>query len=268
MSQLAEVSLRDRISVLIADADHMSADLIAGGLTRGRHDISIVAVSNNSAQAIKEIEKHRPDVVLINARLDDGPLTGFLVLQSLPLTCSQTAAIMMIPVSERDLVVDAFRGGARGVFCRAQPIKLLSKCIRIVHEGQIWANNQNLDFVLEFLTHIKPLRLAKPGGGMGSLTRRETEVVQIFSVEGMSTREISHKAGVTEHTISELFEQYLRKARGLQSCGARAVRRNPPRYGPLADLNIFGRSRDNSTCGKLHLQHWGIYWVGSVRQAL
>lgn len=210
MSQLAEVSLRDRISVLIADADHMSADLIAGGLTRGRHDISIVAVSNNSAQAIKEIEKHRPDVVLINARLDDGPLTGFLVLQSLPLTCSQTAAIMMIPVSERDLVVDAFRGGARGVFCRAQPIKLLSKCIRIVHEGQIWANNQNLDFVLEFLTHIKPLRLAKPGGGMGSLTRRETEVVH-FLVEGMSTREISHKAGVTEHTIRNYLSNIYEK---------------------------------------------------------
>jgi two-component system nitrate/nitrite response regulator NarL len=210
MNQPVEALPNEVISVLIADADRMSADLIAGGLTRGRHDISVVGVSNNSLEAIKEIERHRPNIVLINARLDDGPLTGFLVLQSLPHACSETAAIMMVPVSERDLVVDAFRGGARGVFCRAQPIKLLSKCIRIVHEGQIWANNQNLDFVLEFLTNIKPLRLAKPGGGMGRLTPREAEVVRLLA-DGMSTREISHKAGVTEHTIRNYLSNIYEK---------------------------------------------------------
>jgi DNA-binding NarL/FixJ family response regulator len=199
MSQLPAL-INDRISVLIADADHMSAHLIAGGLTRGKHDIHVVAVSDNSADTIRELEKHRPDVALINARLDDGPLAGYLVLQRLQVTCPKTVTIMMIPVSDRDLVIDAFRGGARGVFCRVHSIKLLSKCIRTVHEGQIWANNQNLAFVLEFLTHLKPLRLVKPGGGMLLLTHREAEVVQLLS-EGMSTREISQKLSVTEHTI-------------------------------------------------------------------
>ena len=107
---------------------------------------------------------------------------------------------MMIPGTERDLVIDAFRGGARGVFCRIQSIKLLSKCIRTVHGGQIWANNQNLDFILQFLTRLKPLRLLKPGGGMSRLTQREAEVVRLLT-EGMSTREISHTLRVTEHTI-------------------------------------------------------------------
>ena len=107
---------------------------------------------------------------------------------------------MMTPGTERDLVIDAFRGGARGVFCRIQSIKLLSKCIRTVHGGQIWANNQNLDFILEFLTQLKPLRLLKPGGGMSRLTQREAEVVRLLT-EGMSTREISHTLRVTEHTI-------------------------------------------------------------------
>jgi DNA-binding NarL/FixJ family response regulator len=107
---------------------------------------------------------------------------------------------MLIPDYERDLVVDAFRGGARGVFCRLQPIKLLPKCIRTVHEGQIWADTRNLAFLLEFLMRLKPLRLIKPGGGIARLTPREAEVVHLLA-DGLSTREISQKLDLSEHTI-------------------------------------------------------------------
>jgi len=199
MGHLSE-PLNGNISVLIADADRMSAHLIAEGLARGRPDISIVAVSNSSEETIRLLESSQPDIALINAHLEDGPLTGYQVLQHLQLVCRKTAAIMLIPCAERDLVIDAFRGGARGVFCRIQSLKQLSKCIRTVHGGQIWADNQNLDFLLGFLTELKPLRRIKPGGGMGRLTPRETKVVQLLT-DGMSTREISHTLKVSEHTI-------------------------------------------------------------------
>ena len=199
MSQLA-TTVRESIRVLIADADSMSAHLIADELTRGRHDISVIAVSNTSEETIYELERKQPDIAVINAHLDDGPLTGYQVLQQLQALGLKTTTIMMIPDSERDLVIDAFRGGAKGVFCRLQPVKMLSKCIRTVHNGQIWADSQNLRFVLEFLARLKPLRMLKTGGGMGHLTPREAEVVQLL-VEGMSTKEISLKLQVTEHTI-------------------------------------------------------------------
>ena len=188
------------IHVLLADPDRLTAHLIAEGLVRGRHGISVVAISNNSAETIRDLERSQPHVALINAHLEDGPLSGYQVLQSLQLLCLKTAAVMMIPESERDLVVDAFRGGARGVFCRLQPVKMLSKCIRSVHEGQIWASSQTLAFVLEFLTQRKPLRVMKSGGGMNRLTPREAEVVRLLA-EGLSTREIGHRLALSEHTI-------------------------------------------------------------------
>ncbi|MGH9681175.1 MAG: response regulator transcription factor [Candidatus Acidiferrales bacterium] len=199
MNQMA-TTVRDTISVLIADADNMSATLIADELLRARRDISVVAISNSSEEAIYELERKQPDIAVINAHLDDGPLTGYRVLQRMQFLNQKTAAIMMIPDAERELVIDAFRGGARGIFCRIQSVKLLPKCIRTVHDGQIWADSQNLHFVLEFLAKLKPLRILKPGGGMGRLTPREAEVVHLLA-EGMSTREISLKLLVTEHTI-------------------------------------------------------------------
>jgi len=188
------------IRVLIADGDSLSARLIADGLTRGRNDIAVVAVASSSDETIRQVEKSQPDIALINAHLEDGRLRGYHVLRYLQMLSPKTSAIMLIPGSERDLVVDAFRGGAKGVFCRLHSFKLLPKCIRTVHEGQIWADTRNLAFILEFLTELKPLRLVKPGGGMTRLTPRESEVVHLLA-DGLSTREISRKLDLTEHTI-------------------------------------------------------------------
>jgi|SRR5579871_3238062 len=188
------------VRVLLADADHMSARLIADELMRGRNNIGVVGVAVSSTETIRELERQRPDIALINAHLEDGRMRGYHVLQCVPLFSPQTVTIMLIPGPERDLVVNAFRGGARGVFCRLQPIKLLQKCIRTVHKGQIWADTQNLAFILDYLTANKPLRLIKPGGGIEKLTPRETEVVHLLA-DGLSTLDISQKLELTEHTI-------------------------------------------------------------------
>lgn len=199
MSQLTQ-PMDASVRVLIADADRMSAQLIADGLTRGRQNIVVVGVAVSSAEAIRALERNEPDVALMNVHLEDGQMKGYHVLQYIPLVSAKTMAIMLLPTSDRDLVVDAFRGGARGVFCRLQPIKLLPKCIRIVYEGQIWADTRNLAFLLEYLTRHKPLRLLKQGGGIDRLTPREAEVVHLLA-EGMSTNDISEKLDLTEHTV-------------------------------------------------------------------
>jgi len=209
MSEFPEAG-NGHINVLIADADRLTARLLADELTRGRQDITVVGLSNTSSETIRELERIQPDVALINAHLEDGPMTGYHVLQHLQLLSHKTAAIMLIPESERDLVVDAFRGGAKGVFSRLQSTKLLSKCIRTVHGGQIWANNQNLTLVVEFLTRLKPLRVIKPGGGMNRLTPREAAVVHLLA-EGLSTREIGQKLSVTEHTIRNYLSNIYEK---------------------------------------------------------
>ena len=79
MSQLPQ-PLTASISVLIADADRMSAHLIADGLMRGRNDIVVVAISNSFAETVRELEKSQPDIALINAHLHDGRLKGYHVL--------------------------------------------------------------------------------------------------------------------------------------------------------------------------------------------
>src|ERR1019366_8585151 len=135
-----------KISILIAESNPMGGQLVAGALRRCRQYFDIVASCSNSLEGIRNLRELAPEVALISVDMQDGPLMGFRVLQELHASQARTAAIMLMDFDQRDLVVDAFREGANGIFCRDRSFKTLSKCIRTVHSGQIWASNQELTF--------------------------------------------------------------------------------------------------------------------------
>src|SRR5207244_12796205 len=124
---------------------------------------------------------------------------GVKVLHPVRALHLKTAPIMLLESGDRDLVVDAFRGGARGVFYRGYPFKALSKCIRTVHDGQVWASNGDVEFMLEALMYFRPLKLGKTAG-MSLLTPRDQEVIRLVA-EGVKTRDIALTLSVTEHTV-------------------------------------------------------------------
>ena len=189
----------DAIRVAVIDANRMNSQLMATALKRCRSNFEVQELTSNSSVAVSELRNLQPDVAIISARLEDGPLTGFKVLHELRVADSKTPAVMLLDSTERDLVVDAFRGGARGVFCRGHSFNSLPKCIRQVHEGQAWVNNVELEFLLELVISLRPLKIQHTGG-MARLTPRERDVVRLVAV-GMRNQEIALKLNLSEHTI-------------------------------------------------------------------
>ena len=60
--------------------------------------------------------------------------------------------ILSVDKYDRDLVLDALRAGARGLFCRAdQPFRALCRCITVVHRGEFWISSEQVGYVLEAL---------------------------------------------------------------------------------------------------------------------
>lgn len=198
MSEMTRLS-EDCIRVVVADATRMNSDLIVGALKRSRSNLDVRALTGNSIAAFRELQSDRPDVAVISAQLEDGRLMGFKVLQQLRASKSMIPSIMLLDSDERELVVEAFRAGARGVFCRGDSFKPLPKCIRRVHEGQIWVNNVQLEFLLELLASLNPLEVRNTRG-MTLLTPRERDVVRLVA-EGMRNQEIAAKLNLREHTV-------------------------------------------------------------------
>jgi DNA-binding NarL/FixJ family response regulator len=123
--------------------------------------------------------------------------------------CPTTAAVMLLDYTSPEFVVEAFRKGARGVFCRDCSFETLPKCIQSVHQGQIWASNADLEHILSALTHIIPLPL-RAADGKPLLTRREEDVVSLLT-DGMKNREIAGSLGVTEHTVRNYLSRIFEK---------------------------------------------------------
>ena len=96
-------------------------------------------------------------------------------------------------------MIKGFRGGARGIIYRSHFLKALSKCIETVHKGQIWASNEDLEHLINALTHIEPLHFNN-SEGTPLLTRREEDVVRLVA-DGMKNREIAERLNVSEHSI-------------------------------------------------------------------
>src|ERR1700689_3243353 len=190
--------LQNRISVLVVTADNMTSELLRNAFAHGRKGFAVETMTGSSQKIIGSLAAHKADVALISEDWQDGPQAGVKVLERLR-DSHRIPAIMLLQGPKPERVVSAFRGGARGVFYRTHSLKALSKCIRAVHQGQIWASNEDLEHLIRALTHTKPMQFNN-SEGMPLLTRREEEVVHLVA-DGLRNREIAQKLKVKEHSI-------------------------------------------------------------------
>src|SRR4029077_2363692 len=139
------------IRVLIGDASRMASQLIAGQLRSSRSPRfeTILPSSFNSKAIADEIIGTRPDVALVSGVLQDSSFAGYSVLRTIQPLNLATRPILLLEDCEHDLVIDAFRSGARGVFSRAESSERLSKCIYTVHRGQIWVSTREMEYILD-----------------------------------------------------------------------------------------------------------------------
>jgi DNA-binding NarL/FixJ family response regulator len=194
------------ISLLIAEHSRMGCQLMEAALQNYPH-ISVAASIVESAEVLDVFENTRPDICVISSSLKDSASGGFRVARELHDNFRQAKSIMLLDSSERNLVVEAFRSGASGVFSRDDSFELLARCVEKVHEGQVWANSQQLKFAMEALASAAPSAILD-AKGVNLLTKRELSVVTLVA-EGRSNKDISQELRLSEHTVRNyLFRIY------------------------------------------------------------
>jgi DNA-binding NarL/FixJ family response regulator len=104
------------VKVIIAEANQMNCQLVESAFRPRRRRVAVVASAVSSVQALNLLKERTPDVVIVSAQLQDGALEGYRVVRELRSLHSKTRAIMLLDSRDRDLVIDAFRCGARSYF--------------------------------------------------------------------------------------------------------------------------------------------------------
>jgi DNA-binding NarL/FixJ family response regulator len=187
--------------ILIADSARMQSQLLAGALRR-RPEFTVTSCGLDGDTVLKVVHSTPIDVALFSVDHEADSGRDLAVVRRVHLVHPEIACIVLVQSYERDLVVDVFRSGAKGLFCSAEtPFRALCKCIHRVHSGQVWASSRQLRYLLEAITHVPTLRVVNAQGG-GLLTAREEQVVALVA-DGLSNREIAHELGLSEHTIKK-----------------------------------------------------------------
>jgi DNA-binding NarL/FixJ family response regulator len=186
------------VTIVVSSATRMGCQLLSDAITRYAPDCQVVAMAT-SVEEVIAASSSGPDVVLLSQHLADGHLTGFQALRKIFDLPNTVRVVMLMDSCEKESVVMAFRGGARGVFVCNNSLESLYKCIHAVNQGQIWANSSELTFLLESVAKPLPKRAMNRLTAV-PLTKRE-EQISLLVTQGLTNREISRKLYLSEHTV-------------------------------------------------------------------
>ena len=188
----------NRIRVLVADNSRMHTQLLSEAL-EGDPGLDVVRWDWNPSNLISTILAHSIDVLVISSVLNGQAGHGFEVVRELRAASPATKAVVLLDSPKDEVVINAFRAGARGIFSKESSLEIFRKCVHRIHQGEIWADNRGVSLAVDALASTPVVR-AVSANGLNLLSKRELEVVQCV-VQGLTNREIADRMGLSQHTI-------------------------------------------------------------------
>jgi DNA-binding NarL/FixJ family response regulator len=192
----------DNIQVALFEPTQMACELLSRAIESSCDDIRVIAAEVGS-ELRNDSEIKKANVAVISLALKDDRFGGLKLLRRLVRERSKINCVLLLDYDNRDVVIEAFRSGAVGVYERNKPYSQLVKCIRCVNRGEVWASSCQLRYVLEALAQGLP-PLVTDSKGEVLLSTKEHEVASKVA-EGMRNREIAELLCVSEHTVKNLL---------------------------------------------------------------
>jgi DNA-binding NarL/FixJ family response regulator len=192
-----------KIRILLAD-DHSLFRAGIRALLQTLGDMEVVAEANDGREALRLVEVHRPDVVLLDILMPS--LNGLDAAARIDRTSSRSRVIVLSMNADADSVLRALRAGAVGYLVKTADPAELEMAIRAVTRGEKFLSSAISEHVVAACLG----RLEKELTSLERLTPRQREVLQLVA-EGHTTKEIASKLHISVKT-AEAYRGELMKA--------------------------------------------------------
>ncbi len=186
-----------RIRVLLADDQVLFVESLRTVIEQSAKDIEVVGVAHNGEEAVAEVEKHAPDVVIMDVRM---PVMDGVQATSRILSRNPAVRIMMLTTfGDDEYVKQALELGAMGYLLKDIPPADLVSAIHAVYGGAFLIAPQVAKTLINRAFHVQGQRTPEPEW-MSQLSRREREILEKVAA-GMSNKEIASELHIAEQTV-------------------------------------------------------------------
>jgi len=166
-------------------------------------DFTVVAEAGNGREAVEKARAHRPDIVLMDVRMDG--MDGIEACREIRSELPETKVLMLTSFAEEETVVAALLAGAAGYVLKNVARSRLLEALRSVARGESLLDSKVTKGVLEKLVGSR-----QAAGDGTELTAREREVLVLIA-EGATNKEIAAKLVVSENTARNHVSHILSK---------------------------------------------------------
>jgi DNA-binding NarL/FixJ family response regulator len=196
------------LRVLVADDQTVVRDGLAvllGLLPDGE----VVGAARDGEDAVRQVDEHRPDVVLMDLRMPrcDGVEATRRIRESWP----DVQVVVLTTFADDDSVFAALDAGARGFLTKDATSTEIAEALRTVTAGQALLDPSVQRRLIEVMTSKRrtPAPVSAPALPDG-LTAREGEILTLIAA-GLSNAEIAAALVVTEATVKTHINHLLAK---------------------------------------------------------
>jgi len=192
------------IRILLAD-DHTIVREGLKGMLEREPDMKVIADVGDGRTAVKMALQEKPDVVVMDISMPD--LNGIEATSQIIAELKKIKVICLSMHREKKFVGAMLRAGASGYVIKNDVTRELIGAIRKVMSGDMYLSPAIAgDVVNQFVRG----RSTQAKGAFTELSEREREVLQLIA-EGLSTKEIAPKLGVSEKTVAAHREHIMEK---------------------------------------------------------
>lgn len=167
---------------------------------------NVVAEAGDGIEAIRLVEKHKPDLVLLDLAMPK--MSGLSALKDIKNRYPETKILVLTFHSSEEYILEAFESGANGYCLKKDSHAELLAAMKSILSGKSFISPAISSKVLE--GYLEGRKRLKKKTSLETLTQREKEVLKLVG-EGYSSIEIGDILCISSKTVDKHRSNIMNK---------------------------------------------------------
>lgn len=199
-----------KITVLLAD-DHTIVRKGLLSLLVDQVDIEVVGEAQDGRDALKQIERFQPDVVVMDITMP--LLNGLEATRQIKHYWPHIQVVILTIHTTEEYIFQILEAGASGYVVKQAAPQELIMAIQAAYVGETFLSPSiSRTVIQEYISHTQ---ITAPKDSFSSLTAREREILQLLA-EGCATRDIAELLVISVKTV-ETHRANLKRKLGIDN---------------------------------------------------